>query len=346
MEPKTTFSSGRDLPILLHLSLWLLIGLLSVAAFVRMLPLGASLVRGGINTLLMAALFYGMSRLFRRYYEHKQWPVYLAGSTVLLLLITVIRFQVNILFDYAPIELPNFQVNRVSFFLGALITNIFIAFISFLYESILSRNRQQQRQLTLIAERQEAELQFLRAQMNPHFLFNTLNNIYSLAVLRSEKTAPLVMRLSDLLKYVIYEGNNERVQLSRELEVLNEYIDLYQLQHESPLNIHCEFAVPEEPVWIEPLLLVPIIENCFKHADFSENEAAFARIQLEVDDQRLLFRASNSYNPREQQKDAVGGVGLTNIRHRLDLRYPDRHELTVQQDGGVFSLQLQLQLND
>ena len=203
-----------------------------------------------------------------------------------------------------------------------------------------------QRQSELLAEQREAKLQFLRAQMNPHFLFNTLNNIYSLAVVRSEKTAPLVLRLSKLLEYVIYDAQKSRMPLAREVSVLEEYISLFQLQFENPREVEFSYQLSRRTILLEPLLLIPIVENCFKHADFAENDAAFVRLELRVDGKSLQFTAENSFNPLQKQKDRTGGVGLENIRRRLQLQYPNRHRLHTRQEGNCFLLELELELRN
>ena len=337
------YPSGR-LQVLLHLSVWLLIWMLSTAAFIRMLPVGESMLRGGVNTLLMMSLFYANSGLYHRFFQGQRWQIYFVWAIGLMLLVSALRFLINTRFSYDEDVSPYFRPGPLPLLFGVVVTNAFILLVGFLYESVLARWRRDRRQLELINEQRTAQLQFLRAQINPHFLFNTLNNIYSLAVMRSEKTAPLVMRLSDLLKYVIYEGQDEKVPLSKEVEMLEEYIDLFQLQHEEPQQISFSAEVPPEEIRVEPLLFLPIVENCFKHCDFAENEQAYASLTLRVKDDQLWFEAVNSYNPYSNQKDKTGGVGLENIRRRLALRYPEKHSLELNRENGVFEIRLHLHL--
>ncbi len=345
MPAHNAVDSSRRLPTLLHISMWALILLLGIAAFVRLMPLGWSLLRGILNTGLMAVLFYANGRLFVRFFEREKWWSYFASAISLMLLLSLIRFHINMRFPYLEGVITNYQPGRVAFFFGAFITNVFTLLVGFLHESVLSRWRQDRRRLELIGAQQAAQLQFLRAQINPHFLFNTLNNIYSLAVVRSEKTASLVMRLSDLLKYVIYQGQEEYVSLKEEIRVLEEYIELFQLQHEEPCNIRFESTIHNQELSVEPLLLVPIVENCFKHCDFAENEDAFVKLQLEAKGERLWFYAENSFNPRARQKDTTGGVGVENIRRRLNLRYPDQHMVTFERTSDRFIVSLRVDLS-
>ena len=196
----------------------------------------------------------------------------------------------------------------------------------------------------MLAEQREAKIQFLRAQMNPHFLFNTLNNIYSLAVVKSEKTAPLVLRLSDLLRYVIYDAQQEQVPLAKAITILEEYIELFQLQYEEQKDITFTYQLPRKGYLIEPLLLIPLVENCFKHSDLAENENGYVHLELLIDEDEMTFSAKNSFNPLQSQKDEQGGVGLENIRRRLALQYPDDHQLTQEKSKDHFCVQLAIPL--
>lgn len=339
-------SASNRLFIGLHLSVWLFIFSLSWVAFLRLLPLSQSFVRAALNTIGMVVLFYVIGFLYQKYYEHRAYWRFGVGLILIFGLVTAFRFQLNSGFSYVEGANPYYNPGPVSFFFGALITNVTTLLNSLLYQLVRSRVILKQRQASLLAEQREAKLQFLRAQMNPHFLFNTLNNIYSLAVVKSEKTAPLVLRLSDLLQYVIYDAQQNRTPLAKEITVLEEYISLFQLQHEEPVQVEFDYQLPRQKILIEPLLLVPIVENCFKHGDHAENPDAFVRLSLSVKEDQLHFRAENSYNPLQDQKDRTGGVGLENIRRRLQLQYPDRHTLDIKTLGKVFCLELNLELQN
>lgn len=162
--------------------------------------------------------------------------------------------------------------------------------------------------LSIISEQREAQLQALRAQINPHFLFNTLNNIYSLAVVKSDKTAEMVLRLSNLLRYVIYDGRAERVALKREVEHIRQFIELFQMRSEEQLDIKFDTRGEIDGVQTEPMILIPIVENCFKHCDFDTNKRVFVCIDLQVDNEELYFKILNSKDDRHQQKDRVGAL--------------------------------------
>lgn len=291
-------------------------------------------------------LFYVIGYLYQRFYEHRAYWKFGVGLFLVFVIITGLRFRINGEFSYVGDATTYFRPEPVSFLFAALITNLTTLLNSLLYQLVRSRVIMKQRQASLLADQREAKLQFLRAQMNPHFLFNTLNNIYSLAVVKSDKTAPLVLRLSDLLQYVIYDAQKSRTPLAKEISILEEYICLFQLQHEEPVHIDFDYQLPRETIMIEPLLLVPIVENCFKHGDFAENSAAYVSLSLTLEGHTLNFKAVNTYNPQQRQKDRTGGVGLENIKRRLQLQYPDRHRLHIETDNRIFSLELSLELQN
>ena len=312
----------------------------------RLLPFQQSFVRAALNTTAMMVLFYVVGFLYQRYYEDRAYWKFTFGLILAFVIVTGLRFRINAGFSYIGDGTAYFKPEPVSFFFGALITNLTTLLNSLLYQLVRSRVIMKQRQATLLADQREAKLQFLRAQMNPHFLFNTLNNIYSLAVVKSDKTAPLVLRLSDLLQYVIYDAQKSRTSLAKEISILEEYISLFQLQHEEPVKVDFSYQLPREPIMIEPLLLVPIVENCFKHGDFAENPDAYVTLTLGWKNDVLHFKADNSYNPNQHQKDRTGGVGLENIKRRLQLQYPDRHSLRIEANDRIFSLELNLELQN
>lgn len=342
---KYYFFPDKGLMQWIHLLGWVLVFSMSWGAFIRLMPLIDSLWRASINTVGLSLMFYGASWLYHRFYERKQYLAFTISTIVLLSGMTALRFVINMGFEY-EVESTMYEQGEAAFFAGVAFTNILAWLISFLYENIKLKKGLEKQKVLLQNEQRAAKLQFLRAQMNPHFLFNTLNNIYSLAVVRSEKTAPLVMRLSELLKYVIYDSQDERVSVIKELELLEDYIELFQLQQEEPQDVKLEVEGNLEGVNMEPLLLVPIVENCFKHCDFAENKHAYTHLKISYKEGIIVFKASNSYNPEQQQKDVVGGVGLPNIHRRLALQYPEKHQLEITKKDGHYELLMQIELGD
>lgn len=342
--PAITQSLNERLNWGLHLAVWAGVILLNVAIFLPVYPFWMSLVRAFGNTLPLAILFYSNSYLVERFYERRQYLLFISINIALLLLIVFLRVNLNLLF---PEIGEHFAIvnARQRWRVGAFITNAAVLGISVFYFILQKRYAVERRNREIINQQNEAQLQFLRAQINPHFLFNTLNNIYSLAVIGSEKTADMVLKLSNLLRYVIYDGKAETVALSREVAHIKSYIELFQMRSEHPADIRFSVNGALDGHEIEPMILIPLVENCFKHCDFESNPEAFIDLDLKVSGNEMHFSTLNTTDPGDQQKDQVGGVGLENIKQRLSLKYPNQHQLEIEEHEKRFAVKLKLQLS-
>ena len=187
------------------------------------------------------------------------------------------------------------------------------------------------------------ELDHLKSQLQPHFFFNTLNNLYTLSIQQSDKAPKMIASLSAIMRYVLYESKEEKVSLNREIQFMHNYFELERIRHTDPGQI--EFIVQGNPDGkeIEPLLFLPLIENCFKHAlqrDVSENPV---KMVLAIDDHELVFQTSNKI--LEKEKPSVyGGIGLNNIKKRLQLLYGERQQLDLEVESGHFIATISLQI--
>ena len=195
----------------------------------------------------------------------------------------------------------------------------------------------------LAEEKLAAELNFLKAQVHPHFLFNTLNNLYALTLIKSEKTPDIVLKLSDLLDYMIYKCNDEFVPLAKELEIVEGYIELEKMRYNERLDFSYEITGEVGSREIAPLILLPFIENCFKHGASKERVNPVIQIQLKIEPEYLHLKVINSI-PAERKNENNGnvGVGLSNVKRRLELIYPGQHELLVQHGEKIFNVDLKI----
>ena len=325
----------------MHLAIWGFFLLVHALIFAQFLRFDLSLLRSLVNVLPMAGIFYANTWLVDRFVERRQYGAFLVSVLVIFAAATLLRAQVNGLFPDIREEMVLMNHDK-SWLLGALFTNLVVLIIGIFYQMLYNRYRTEKRNLAIITQQREAQLQALRAQINPHFLFNTLNNIYSLAVVRSDKTAPMVLKLSSLLRYVIYDGRNERVSIEREAEQISEFIELFQMRSEElpDIRFRKKGIAPEQ--LIEPMILIPIVENCFKHCDFDSNPEAYIQIDLEVNADSVVFKTENTWNPDNEQKDTVGGVGLSNIRKRLELKYPGTYSIDIRSNDNLFFVHLKL----
>jgi LytS/YehU family sensor histidine kinase len=189
----------------------------------------------------------------------------------------------------------------------------------------------------------EAELYYLKSQINPHFLFNTLNNIHTL-VYKQAPTAPeAVMQLASLMRYMIYESNAPTVPLAKEMEYLQDYISLQQLRYKQGPVVEVKIHGEAENCQIAPLLFIHLIENAYKHSPARLNPGDL-KVRVEVKEDNLTFSVQNPVgNNKDHALDEPGGIGLPNVRKRLALLYPDRHSLEISNSGETFGVVLTIQ---
>ena len=204
-----------------------------------------------------------------------------------------------------------------------------------------SRLRDQQQQMAL--GKVSAELAMLKLQVSPHFLFNTLNNIRWLARKKADQTEEAVVKLSQLLRYMLYQAQRDHVPLTQEIEQLHHYIDLQQMRLNDRQTVDFDVEGPVDGILIEPLLFIPFVENAFKYGLHGQ-EASHIQIDLEVSESTLSFSVENPVFDASGASSEDSGIGIANVKQRLALHYPDRHTLEYGVEAGQFSVYLVLQL--
>jgi len=207
----------------------------------------------------------------------------------------------------------------------------------------------QQKELTSKIEQQKmnAELKLIKAQLNPHFLFNTLNNLHSHTLEKSKKAPEIVLKLSTMLRFMIYESNSKRIPLSKEIELLKNYIALEQLRFGDRLDISTTFLGDFKSFQIAPLLLLPFLENAFKHGTSNQIDQCWIRLDLSVDDAMMHFKLVNGIDPISSKKSGASeGIGLQNVKRRLELNYPDNYSFEAILQDEVFIVNLSIQLEE
>ena len=195
-------------------------------------------------------------------------------------------------------------------------------------------------------ERMKAELQLLKAQVHPHFLFNTLNNLYALTLTQSAQAPDVVLKLSGLLRYMLYECNVPQVSLSRELQLMNDYLELEQLRYGDRLDLSVNISGEIGGKFIAPLLLIPFLENSFKHGASEHLEQAWISLDVAVRGNTLKFKIMNAIPASETPQTLTGGLGLLNVRKRLQLIYPHCHELRTIREAETFIVSLTIRLEE
>lgn len=226
---------------------------------------------------------------------------------------------------------------------GMLISSAAVLFVSAVYFNVRNRESKDAELLQLKNQSLEAEKKFLKSQINPHFLFNTLNNLYSLATVKSDKTADAIQQLSEILRYSIYDSENKLVALQKELEYIRYYIHLQALKDEGfEDKISLKAEKVNEQLQIPPMILLPFIENAFKHGNLASSEEAYLAIEISSKNENLYFTCKNSVSEASQAKDKVGGIGLKNVERRLELIYGNNFKMDVEKSLGAFRINLEL----
>jgi|SRR5215203_5948556 len=201
--------------------------------------------------------------------------------------------------------------------------------------------RQAAQQLRI--EKQEAELNYLRSQTNPHFLFNTLNNIYSLSRDKSDLAPESILRLSKILRFMLYETGGAYVAIEQELKIITDYIELEKLRYDESLQVNFNYDVEDVKQSVPPLILIPLVENAFKHGVSETRSRPFVDIHLSVNNRQLKFVVKNSTEDLTEQNKVKENIGLSNLRRQLQLLYTD-YDLSVQQSNSLFMATLKINL--
>jgi len=223
------------------------------------------------------------------------------------------------------------------------IVHIFTRLLCILALAYFIKFDQQSKLMRMLKEEQlHNELKYLKAQLHPHFFFNTLNNIYSLALKQSLDTAPLVAKLADMMRYILYESDSEKVPLKKEVNFVSNYIDTEKIRHQSKIIIEYHVQGNTDNRLIEPLLLLPFIENAFKHGIQNELYEGSVSVNIRIDENEINMEVFNTKAANEKAKPS-GGVGLGNIHKRLNLLYKGRHILNVVDEPDSYSVNLTLQ---
>jgi len=339
-----------------HIITWSIFFVLMVAASSHILGLTNALFKSFFSVFIMALIFYLNYLVFLpKFLEKKRHLKYFI--TVLLSLITgvIISSYVDLWFfeldsffkkgyilkehlEHIPMHIimgRNLVMNTVSI--------LAILFLSTIFRGIVQRQKEDINKIELKNKIVEAESKFLKSQINPHFIFNALNNIYSLSQIQSPKTPEAIYKLSQILRYVIYDNTDKFVPIQKELEYITSFIDLQKMKDdEIGDNISIDINIQDKSIKIAPMLLIPFIENSFKHSYIEDTKNGWIEIKIESQKNKLLFSCKNSIPQTEFQKDKVGGIGLENVKKRLELLYPDNYKLKIDKEDSVFSVDLEI----
>ncbi len=288
---------------------------------------------------IIAAVYLNINKLIKRYLSQGKFGIYVLSALGLAIVAGVMNYS---LFDLVIDQIfPQlfyiswFKVWELILMMIGYLAITTIVFLMWQYAMMLIENR----------EKAQHELSALKAQINPHFLFNNLNTIYALAVKGDVRTKDVILQLSDFLRYVLYDTSSEKIELEKEIEIIRTYVGLQRERinpniTEIELNVEGDF----KGAVIAPLLLLPLAENCFKHG-IGKSKGTI-QIDIQYSKGQLLFHTRNRIALRENpMNQKQGGIGIQNVEKRLNLLYPDRHLLTFVEDNDLFEVEMKINLD-
>ena len=217
----------------------------------------------------------------------------------------------------------------------------FVVFIAIAIKFYKRWSEKDYREQKVQKEKLEAELQMLKTQINPHFLFNTLNSIYVLALSKSDQTANTIMKLSDLLDYILYKIDTPRIAISNEIKIIEDYVELEKIRFTDRVSLSFSSSLKSKEIQIPPMLILPFVENAFKHGVAKSMGKSWMNISIDETDQSLDVTVSNSKGQNPKQSE-TGGIGLLNVKKRLDILYQDRYKLEYTEGNDRFDVFLSI----
>ena len=274
-----------------------------------------------------------------RFFNRKRYGYYVLS---LLATFALVMFLHYLLFRVFITTVPFIFLNGMRFLFPAFLLTIAIGIA---YKVTTDKNRADNLQLQKSQENLKSELAFLRSQISPHFILNILNNIVALNRLKSNDLEPTLMKLSGLMQYMLYETDEEKVLLKTEVEYLQSYIELQQQRFGSKVKVTLDISLANEWNEIEPMLLIPFVENAFKHGIGMVENPEINIAFISTPQNELLFRVRNKYNPASTQiEDKTSGIGLVNVKRRLNILYGNRQKLEISTNHKIFEVSLSIKL--
>ncbi|MCB0572142.1 MAG: histidine kinase [Phaeodactylibacter sp.] len=305
-----------------------------------------------LSNELINLFFYGLIVYFNLFYlipnylTKKRFLTYCGLLIAATLVITPLKMlALYFKFSGHPGAQDNLLRNMNWYFL----VTFLIASSSTIFKIITDWARHLREKQELQTQTMQSELRFLKSQINPHFLFNTLNNLYALTLKKSDQAPEIVLKLSEMMRYMLYECNEKRVPLSKEINYIRNYLDLERLRQGKNVEINFEVSGEAQDQKIAPLMFIPFLENSFKHGLNNHLTKGFVNMRLLVDNNQVHFYIENSKPdtpPKQDSRRPSGGIGLVNIHRRLNLLYPNQYQLDIEDSPKAYAVNLQINLDN
>jgi two-component system, LytTR family, sensor kinase len=336
---------GIQKGVLYHIFFWVVFFFFLIIMDSSDTTLASKMIHRSIRIFFYVIIVYtNLNFLFPRYLKNNYLLIYVILLFLLVAVSTPIEVCLHYLFfaenDATFEEIFTVKSNS-SYFLNL----FFIAFSSSIYKIISDWMEHQRERTELQRQNLRSELKYLKTQINPHFFFNTLNSLYALTLKKSDRAPEIVLKLSDMMRYMLYESNERTIALSQEINYIENYLDLEKLRHGDNFKIELEVHGDPKGHEIAPLMFIPFLENSFKHGIDHELKSGYVKISLSVLQEGIELSVVNS-KPQAIKHHAegkkVGGIGLANVRRRLNILYPSKHDLTIIDGESEFKVTMKL----
>jgi two-component system LytT family sensor kinase len=332
-----------------HILFWIVILFFQVT---RSLPSGlnysfsdtwvVALEHIGMLPILAGASYFTADWIFPRYFYTKKWMPFVF-MMVLSSVFFILLMRSFLYFIYLPKYFPDYSANHPGFLDFNLFQHTFYIYstvaIVLMIKYLKYAGRLEKQRINLEKQNYASELALLRSQVNPHFLFNTLNNISALIRKDPDRSYKSVIKLSDIMRYMLFEAGSELVPLKHELDYLNSYLGLLSLRHGNPDFISFTINGDPDDTMIAPMLLIPFVENAYKHGD-KNSASPGINITLTVDKETVDYKVINYTRQKTESTDPTSGIGIPNLKRRLELIYPGNHNITTDDNGGIYTARL------
>lgn len=328
-----------------HVLFWALLFLVMLVTSVPRMGFFTAFVTDVINVGFFALIaYFNYFFLLPRYLKDKNLFLHFVFLITASLLMTPIKTFFLYQFSGGNAELQNYYLNNQAFIF---ISTLFVGTAATIFRIMNEWMVQQKDKKELQSQTLQSELKFLKSQINPHFLFNTLNSLYALTLKKSDLAPAIVLKLAEMMRYMLYECNEKEVLLSKEINYLKNYLELEKLRHGNNMAIDLEIKGDIDKQKIAPLILIPFIENSFKHGVNNQIGQGFVNLRLDILDDILKMILENSKSPSlpKTMDKRSGGIGLVNVKRRMDILYPTRHVLDISESPNTYKVDLTLNLD-
>lgn len=343
MKKVTNLTSKKE--IIIHLIFWVIYSYFSLIKFNAEGDLYLDLSLFSLTWFLVFILTFYLNYLWilPRVFDKLNWKKAVIGLATILFSFIFIRFVMEQVLTKILFEKTNYHEDTGIIYY--VFDNLYFGgqpiIISTIFWIIISFIRLSEYNSYIIEEQKNTEIKFLKAQINPHFVFNTLNNIYSMVYFKSDKSLEAIEKLGNIMRFTTYESQKDKIEITQEIDYINSYIELESFRHTPQNFVNFEIeSKTKNPIMISPYILSPLVENALKHGIISNEKTI--DIKLYFDDEKLIFKVVNYIG--NHKKDKLGGIGIDNLKKRLDINYPKKNKLDSFNEKDIFTANLQIDL--